>query len=305
METWQIKSQHDLNKKLKDIGLSSVYLPTTININGVDQVYFAAIDSQNIGRIYKFNAFYDSGNFITDYSTEIVLDVGQPGTFDEHGVSPLSVVSLNGLIYLYYAGWQRHKSLRYYLFVGLAISEDGGKTFKRLKSTPVIDRSENFFQVRTGASILFDENKFKCWYAEQSGQYINKNGLITPTYNWSYMESANGVEWPSRGQIIFKTNKEIVGYGRAAIHKSGNKSLQAIISTRYSTGYQLEVITSVDGLRWSKPNKIEFSNSSAFKNSLIETSFAAFIGQDSNRIIFNGSDFGKRGIIYATKNTSY
>ena len=72
---------------------------------------------------------------------EPILPLGGLGMFDEHGIMPSSVVNHEGTIFLYYSGWSRGTSLPYANFTGLAISDDGGKSFRKVGPGPILDRT--------------------------------------------------------------------------------------------------------------------------------------------------------------------
>src|SRR4051812_3718551 len=70
-----------------------------------------------------------------------VLSLGAPGTFDDSGVMPAWLISDGDLLRLYYIGWNVTSTVPYRLSIGVAISDDNGKTFQRYSQGPVIDRS--------------------------------------------------------------------------------------------------------------------------------------------------------------------
>ena len=54
---------------------------------------------------------------------------------------------------MYYTGFQLGHKIRHYNFGGLAISKDGGDTFKRYSQAPIMDRADEGLFVRAGQSI--------------------------------------------------------------------------------------------------------------------------------------------------------
>src|SRR5207245_5325710 len=96
-------------------------------------------------------------------SEEPVLDVGEPGTFDEPGVTPVCVLDDLGKTFLFYVGWQLGVRVRYFLFVGLAVSTDGGESFQRCSQTPVLDRSDGELFTRTAAHVMTDKGQWRMW----------------------------------------------------------------------------------------------------------------------------------------------
>lgn len=83
---------------------------------------------------------------ILKVSKEVISD-GDLGTFDEHGIFPFSpFVDHNGDICALTTGWNRKQSVSTETAIGLARSEDGGDSFARVGSGPVLaaDLNEPF-----------------------------------------------------------------------------------------------------------------------------------------------------------------
>jgi len=287
---------------------SHAFLPTAVLLEDCIRVFVAFRDKMKLGRIGFVDVDIDDPCKVIRYSREPVLDIGLPGQFDEHGVSPLSAVfDGDGRLRLYYAGWQRHPEVRYFLFTGMAVSDDQGLTFSRCQDVPVIDRSPGIWQVRTGGSFHYWENKWHVWYAEFCGQgYNHKNDLI-PRYHWSYMSSEDGLHWPEKGNICLQAQeKAINGYGRAAILRRGDNSFESWVSVRTSdAGYRIGYCTSKDGLNWSEidhRNRGLLPRETGFDSE--ETAYASIIRhpQDPDKLImfYNGRGYGKDGFAVAT-----
>jgi hypothetical protein len=84
-----------------------------------------------------------------------VLDLGPLGAFDDSGVNPSCIIHLNGQKYLYYIGWQRCERVPYMLFAGAAVETSSGQ-FKRVSSTPVLERIDREPFLRSATTIRFD-----------------------------------------------------------------------------------------------------------------------------------------------------
>lgn len=286
---------------------SHAYLPTALLLDDRIRVFVSFWDTNKIGRIGFIDVEIDDPTKVIGYSKEPVLDIGKSGQFDEHGVTPLSVIHDDSdQLRLYYAGWQRDNQVRYFLFTGLATSHDNGLSFNRFSETPVIDRTNNLWQVRTGGCFLHFNDVWHTWYAEFSGQSLNRQGKLIPNYNWSYMHSDDGILWPERGQVCLKSIPgEIHGYGRASILQTNQEGFHAWLSIRTATyGYRIGYTQSNDGIHWSEVDfekKGLLPRQSGFDSE--ETSFASIINsptKESELIMFyNGREYGKDGLAVA------
>src|SRR5262249_55283325 len=130
---------------------------------------------------------------------EPLLDVGQPGAFDENGVVPTCVVPVGDVLYLYYVGFQLGQKVRYFQFQGLAVSRDGRRSFERQQRTPVLERSDAELLNRTSGFVLRENGVFRLWYVGGS-EWTVVNGKPLPVYSIKYLESPDGITWPSEGR---------------------------------------------------------------------------------------------------------
>ena len=83
------------------------------------------------GMTLPFYADFDLNTFqLKNVNSKPILELGKPGTFDEHGIMPSCIVKNGDELYLYYSGWQQSIGVPYNNYTGLAIIKDYGKTFK-------------------------------------------------------------------------------------------------------------------------------------------------------------------------------
>ena len=114
--------------------ISHAYCPTAFLREDGERirVLCAFLDAERVGRcgwVDLDTAYPERKVAVADAP---VLDVGASGTFDEHGVRPLSIARLDdGRLRLYYAGWQRGVGVRYTLFTGAAERFDFGISNER------------------------------------------------------------------------------------------------------------------------------------------------------------------------------
>src|SRR5581483_11063189 len=98
------------------------------------KVFFSGRDDRNRSHIgYAVvdldRADKNSRDAIVEFSTEPVLGLGALGGFDDNGVSPSCVIEDGKQLRLYYIGWNKGATVRMHLFGGLALSQDGGRSF--------------------------------------------------------------------------------------------------------------------------------------------------------------------------------
>jgi hypothetical protein len=254
-----------------------------------------------VGRVGFVDVSADDPAVVLRVSPRPVLDIGTPGTFDENGVLPTSIVETDGgALYLYYVGYQLGVRLRYYQFEGLAVSTDGGESFARVQRVPVIDRSDRELVNRTSAFVRRRAGVFQMWYVGGS-EWTVVDGKPLPMYNIKYVESADGIAWPSEGRVCvdYETADEHA-FGRPfVIEHDGRHTMFYSVRTR-SKGYRIGYAESIDGQRWERRDAevgIDVSPD-GWDSQTIE--YASVVEHDGRVYMFyNGNNLGESGFGYA------
>jgi hypothetical protein len=232
---------------------SHAFCPTVMELGERLRVLCAFLDREKVGRLGFVDVDAADPRRVLAVSEQPALDAGAPGTFDDNGVTPLSVVRLaDGRWRLYYAGWQLGVQVRYYLFTGAAESEDEGRTFRRVSRVPVLDRSDGELMVRTGGFVRHGPEGFRMWYAGGSQWVAGPDGVRRPEYALRHVRSADGLAWPASGDVCLAPRGDEHGFGRPAVlYEQGEWRMW--VSVRYlSRGYRIGYATSADGLAWRR-----------------------------------------------------
>jgi len=302
---WLKQGQCPLPKLDPNWAFSHAMVPTPWLINdSVLRIYLTFCDQNHIGRVGYVDYDANDLNKILAYSEKPVFDIGIPGTFDENGVLQCSIVPITDKkLFMYYVGFELGQKIRYRLLTGLAISEDGGLTFKRHQATPILDRSPNELFFRGGPFVLHEttRNIFKMWYASGSS-WMDIGGKSMPVYTINYLESTDGINWPGEGQVVIPIEREDEhGFGRPYIIKEQNLYKMFYSIRKKGLGYRLGYAESKDGIKWQrKDDEIGLDISSEGWDSEM-VCYSALVDIKDTRIMFyNGNNLGETGFGYAS-----
>lgn len=235
-----------------------------------------------------------------------ILDFGKLGCFDDSGVMPSCVVTHNGAKYLYYCGWNTSTTVRYRNCIGLAVSEDGGITFRRAFEGPILDRSKDEPHLVVTPHVMVEDGIWKMWYCGCTGWKI-VNGITEPQYLVKYAESTDGINWQRENRIIIPYRHESEAIGRpVVVHENGiykmwysYRSIDGYRTNRnrsYRTGYA----ESKDNFSWERKDDqagLELSKE-GWDSQMIAYPYVVDY-QDQRYILYNGNGFGKSGFGYA------
>lgn len=269
------------------------------------RVYLTTLDAEGRGRASYVDVSAQDPTRVLDVAKVPVLDIGEPGTFDDNGLMPLSIVRVsNDTLYMYYSGFEICHRIRYRIFSGVAVSRDGGNTFNRLRRTPILDRSDAEMFFRGGPFVLKDSDRFRMWYVAGS-EWTELNGKAMPVYDMKYAESEDGIHWPTEGVTVLPiTEEDEHGFGRPWLVQRSSYAYDLFYSVRRRSlaAYRMGHASSSDGLSWQRSDG-EFGldvSDASYENEAVM--YAALINVDGREYCFyNGNGFGRDGFAVAER----
>jgi hypothetical protein len=281
----------------------------TVDVMSDDRlcIFFSSRDSHNRSLIARMDVDATNPANIVEIRPEPILPLGEPGTFDDCGSMPSSVVTCRGIKYLYYIGWNVRNTIPYHNSVGLAVSEDGGRSYRRLFPGPVMDRThdEPYFCATT--CVRVENGIWRNWYLSCTG-WQSRLGRMEPRYHLKYAESTDGVHWRRQGRIaIDYAGAEEGGIARATVYKDGELyrmwfSYRGQTNYRSESGssYRIGYAESADGLSWTRLDHdagIEPSPE-GWDSFMVAYPEVVEVG-GRLRMFYNGNGFGQSGFGYA------
>jgi len=263
--------------------------------NGSLRLYFGAPDLEMVSRVSFVDVDPQAPTRAVTGTAAPVLDIGEPGHFDDNGVIPGALIERAADTLLFYVGFQRQSKIPYTMLTGLAISTDGGSTFHRAIETPILERSsqEPFF--RTASHLLPAGEGWRMWYIGGGG-WLEAGGRQLPTYSLRTMVSTSVMDWPSHGEVCLAPIGDEIGFGRPyVLHEGGLYRMW--YSIRRRQGYRLGYAESADGVRWRRlDDRLDLGAPlPGFDDQM--TCYSAVVRLDGRLLMFyNGNGYGRTGI---------
>lgn len=276
--------------------------PFLLNENTI-RVFVTLCDADMVGRPGFVDVDARNPLRILRIAESPLLEVGAPNNFDEHGLVTCSVTrGPDGRLFLYYAGFERCQTIRYRLLTGVAVSDDNGETFHRVRETPALERSDDELYFRGGPFVIFDSGVFKMWYVAGSA-WEDIDGKQMPVYELRYIESPNGIDWGPKGETVLPiTGPDEHGFGRPWVTQNadGSSSLFYSVRRRSLRAYRMGYATSADGRQWDRKDEelgLDVTPGSFDSDAIM---YAATISVHGNTWCFyNGNGFGEDGFAVA------
>ena len=265
------------------------------------------------GRSYPMNFMAQKDNPASVLSAphEPLLLPGCPGAFDHFGVMPTNIIDVGTEKRLYYIGWSVRKDVPYHNSLGLAISTDGGRTYKKHGPGPVLStcRKEPGF-VGT-ACVRWDGKRFMGYYL--SCQEWRKIGSrLEAIYDIKLAVSQNGIDWIPTGVTCLSLRQGEGGISQACVRETSVGTYEMHYSFRGESSfraggpgaYRIGRATSPDGLTWKRDLAPALEPSLEGWDSEQVASPYIISSCDIDMMFYNGNGFGKSGIGYAIRKSA-
>jgi len=278
-----------------------VMLPTPLLINpSTIRIYCGFVDDTSISRLGYVDVKADNPSEIISTSQEPLLDSGLDGSFDDNGLCPSSVVRVGSKVYLYYFGFQLGVKVPFYIFSGLAISEDNGETFFKYSSVPILERSSQECFIRSGPCVIYDQERsiFRMWYLSTSE--LSSRGLRSSYYyDIYYLESDDGIVWGKVGMKTIARTKEEIAFGRPFYFKLGAEELLFYSKKTNEHDYRIGV-AKIIGNHYSRvDSELDFDLSEEGWDSEMLCCSSIFQHNEKVYMFYNGNNIGETGFGYA------
>lgn len=282
--------------------------PQTLVFDDFVRIYFSTRKKEPNGKYLSHISFVDfdkSFQKIINISSETVIELGNLGCFDEHGIFPVNPLRNGNKIVAYTCGWSRRVSVSVETSIGIATSDDNGLTFKKMGEGPIMSSSLNEPFLVGDAFVQVYENKFQMWYIYGT-KWSNKPNEESPArvYKIGHATSDDGVSWNREGRQIIadKLNIDECQALPTVIHHN-NKYLM-FFCYRQATGfrkisergYRIGYAFSEDLQHWTRDDDhvgIDVSKDGWDSEMLCYPHI--FKCDDKIYLLYNGNEFGRLG----------
>jgi hypothetical protein len=283
-------------------GRSHAALPTLDPIDGNRHwLYFSSRDESGRSLIGRVEVELRDGRIeIGRFDPDPVIGLGKLGTFDDSGVTNSWIVADGERRLLYYSGWSLGVTVPFYFYAGLAISEDGGRTFQRHSEAPILERDDVDPYLTASPCVLRDDGRWRMWYVSGTG-WAKANGELIHRYHIKYAESRDGLAWDRPGIVCI----DYAAAGEYAISRPCVVRTNGVYRMWFAArgaSYRMGYAESDDGLEWRRDDRragLEVS-SEGWDTEMVCYPFVRSHG-DHCYMLYNGNGYGRTGIGYAVK----
>jgi predicted GH43/DUF377 family glycosyl hydrolase len=273
--------------------------PLVRELDGSIRVFAGFRDAEGVSRVGFVDVSCEEPRRVLRVSDKPALDIGTAGSFDDNGVVPASIVQCDGSLYLFYAGYQLVRRIKFLVFGGLAISNDGGESFQRYSRVPVCDRTDQELYFRVIHTMMLDEGKWRAWYG--AGDSFDVDGERQyPRYNIRHAFSADGIHLNDDYETCVDVSGGEYRVGRPYVIKNNGLYKMFFGSGTKEEGYRLAYAESSDGISWTrKDSEVGIDVSESGWDSTMQAYPSVVQCAGKTYMFYNGNDYGREGFGYA------
>jgi hypothetical protein len=180
--------------------------PQALVLDDRVRIYFSCRERDSVGKYLSHVAFVDFEldlGRIMGVSRQPVIELGQLGCFDEHGIFPFSVLKEESRILAYTTGWNRKVSVSADASIGLAVSHDQGLTFQRSGTGPLLSASLHEPFLVADAFVRIFDGVYHMWYIFGTKWLdISAAAPAERVYKIAHATSHDGIHWQRDGRQV-------------------------------------------------------------------------------------------------------
>lgn len=249
--------------------------------------------------------FADDLRTVLRVSDHEVLPPAGLGCFDEHGVFPFHVVRHGGRILAYPTGWSRRVSVSVETGIGLAVSDDQGRTFRRLGPGPVLGASLREPCLVGDGFVRHAGGVFHMWYIFGTGwKRYDAQAAPDRTYKIGHATSPDGIVWTK------EEGRQIVADRLGADESQALPTVITIANrhhlffcyrqssdfrTNAARGYRLGHAWSDDLKVWTREDDSVPEGTPGEWDSDMQCYPHVFVFRGHTYLLYNGNEFGRGG----------
>ncbi|MGE0199580.1 MAG: hypothetical protein AB7P76_01285 [Candidatus Melainabacteria bacterium] len=229
-----------------------------------------------------------------------LLMPGEPGGFDEHGVSLGNVVTVGNQQYLYYVGWQRQTDIPWRCWLGLATRPAGepDTPFTRYSKTPILGRSAVDPHSLSYPWVIHNADGWRMWYGSSTVWEPGTNrDPIRMEHILRHATSADGVHWQPEATPALNLDSQrpdIFAYSRPCVVRDGERT--ELWYSERGSDYQLALATRTREQPWQRAETTGLPEDREAWESEARCYAHVFTHGGQRWMLYNGNGYGRTGI---------
>lgn len=294
--------------KLPNNCLEFAQSPQALSLEDRVRVYFSTREKDSVGKYISHVAFVDFDKTfknILGVSKSTVIELGELGCFDEHGIFPMNVLRDGARVLAFTTGWNRKVSVSADAAIGLAFSYDNGLTFKKPWQGPILASSLNEPFLVGDAFVAKYGGLYHMWYIfGTKWEKFKQDDPPDRVYKIAHATSPDAITWDRDGRRLIsdKLNKDECQALPTVIQLNGVYHMYFCYRQAYdfrtnsANAYRIGYARSRDLINWTRDDICGgMMVSETGWDSQMQCYPHVFQAEGKVYMLYNGNEFGRFG----------
>jgi hypothetical protein len=273
---------------------SHAALPTPVHVEGdVFRFFYSSRDAERRSHVGWVDVEVSETPRVLNVAGEPSLSPGADGAFDDSGVGIGCIAQQDGVIGLYYMGWNLGVRSPWRNAIGLARAQSLQGPFERFSPGPILDRSpEDPYTLSYPFVLRFGPQDWRMWYGSNLTAAVGNKDI---NHAIKLARSHDGVNWTRDGAtVIGFAEQGEHALARPSVVKVGEKLLMGFACRGGS--YRIGAAVGRDGVNWTRCDAaMGLGPSSEGWDSEMTCYPALFWRRDRLWLAYNGNGYGATG----------
>ena len=280
-------------------------IPFLINEDRL-RIFFSSRDERDMPYPTFIDVLPYDPSVILHVNDAPLLELGKTGTFDDSGITPVSILEEKGRNPLmYYVGWKRRRyGVTIETAIGVAEMNHDGSKIKRIYEGPIIGQDTTHPILTAAPFVTRTKQTYEMWYCSGSEWREMPHGFEM-LYTVFHAHSKDRFSWTQSKKgacILPKFDDEVISAPWVVDTLQGKIMWYSTrgCSTIDAKNYMAGVATSDDGINWvRRDNEVGIAKSAYGWDSEMICYPAIFNFGDKSYMFYSGNGVGKDGLGYA------
>jgi predicted GH43/DUF377 family glycosyl hydrolase len=294
--------------KLPNGCLEFAQSPQALVLEDRVRIYFSTRVRDEVGKYLSHVAYAEFAKNmreILDVSKHRVIELGELGAFDEHGIFPMHIFDDGKRVLGFTTGWNRKVSVSADSSIGLAISKDGGRTFEKHGTGPIMSASLHEPFLVADSFVKSISGIYYMWYIfGTKWKSLMETEPPDRVYKIACATSTDAINWERDGKQIIpdRLGEDECQALPTVFHRYGMYHMYFCFRPCHgfrekgSNSYRLGYAYSPDLISWTRDDSqagIDLSQDGW--DSQMQCYPHVFACDDNVYLLYNGNEFGRFG----------
>ena len=294
-QTWRRLGQIYSGHAVDDMRVSHGAYPTPVVLNSeIVRIFFATRDAQNRSHISSLDIRRDLKDLSEHtLSEKPLLSPGPCGHFDDSGVTPGSLVTVDGQECLLYMGWNLGVTAPFRNSIGLARYDREQNGIERFSDGPFLSRSHEDPVNLSYPFVMKEGSEYLLWYSSDAVTLPDKEGM---QHVLKLARSSDFCTWSRKksAQVALKPGELTIS--RPTIVKVRDTFHMWYCYRKPGGDYRIGYATADDLNCWNRQDEIVSFEGGAADWELESRCYPYVIRLDDRIVMFySGNSFGRSG----------